>query len=339
MTHKSRHPKLKRVKDQVIVITGASSGIGLATSRLAAKRGARVVLSSRNEEDLRKACDEIREAGGRATFCVADVADEDAMDRVGETALREFGTIDTWVNDAGVSIYGKLTEVPMADKKRLFETNFWGVVNGCRTAVRIMRSRGGALINLGSEVSELAIPLQGIYSASKHAVKGYTDALRIELEHDGIPIAVTLVEPSGINTPFTEHARNYMKGAVPALPAPVYAPEVVARTILTCAEHPTRNIVVGGAGRAQILIGRVAPRLTDAYMARTMFKQQRRQDLWQEPEGSLDRPQHDGRAHGSHRGRELQSSAYTKAALSDASRVLPLLAAGLVFAAGVRRWM
>src|SRR5688572_17122254 len=170
---KNRRPK--SVKDQVIVITGASSGIGLATARMAARRGARVVMAARNEQDLKEAAEEIRVNGGRAIAVTTDVADETAVARLGEAALLEFGTVDTWVNNAGLSIYGKLTEVPLADKRKLFDINFWGVVHGCRTAIRLMKHRGGVLINIGSEVSDLAIPLQGIYSASKHAVKGYTD--------------------------------------------------------------------------------------------------------------------------------------------------------------------
>jgi NAD(P)-dependent dehydrogenase (short-subunit alcohol dehydrogenase family) len=196
----SRKPKLKALADQVIVITGASSGIGLATARLAAERGARLVLASRNEEDLRRACDEIRAKGGRATFVVADVAVPQAVDRIAATAIDEFGGFDTWVNNAGVSIYGKLTEIPLADKRRLFDTNFWGVVHGCRSAVRHLRERGGAIINIGSIVSDRAVPLQSIYSASKHAVQGYTDGLRMELEHEKLPISVTLVKPSAIDT-------------------------------------------------------------------------------------------------------------------------------------------
>ena len=119
------------------------------------------------------------------------------------------------------------------------------------------------------------IPLQGIYSASKHAVKGYTDALRMELEHDRIPIAVTLVKPSAINTPYPEHARNYIEDGVPALPPPLYAPEVVARAILRCAERPVRDIIVGGAGRMQVAMGNLAPRLTDGSWSASMFDQQK----------------------------------------------------------------
>ena len=217
---KQRAPK--KLRDQVIVITGASSGIGLATARIAARRGARVVMLSRNEEELRRACNEIRSQGGRATYAVADVADPEAVDRAGDLAAQQFGGFDTWVNNAGVSIYGKLTDVPLEDTRRMFDTNFWGTVHGCRTAIKHLQHRGGAIINVGSIVSDRAVPLQGMYSASKHAVQGYTDALRMELEHDGVPIWVTLVKPSAINTPYVEHARNYMDKA-PKLPPPVYA--------------------------------------------------------------------------------------------------------------------
>jgi len=332
----SRKGKLKKLRDQAIVITGASSGIGLATARMAAERGARVVLTSRNEEELRQACDDIRNRGGRATFVAADVADPQAMDRVGEVAIREFGGFDTWVNNAGVSVYGKLTEMPLEDKRRLFDTNFWGVVHGCRTAVRYLRGRGGAVINVGSIVSDRSIPLQGIYSASKQAVQGYTDALRMELEHDEVPISVTLVKPAGINTPYVEHARNYMDEA-PTLPPPVYAPDVAAEAILRCAEKRTREVTVGGGGRMMTVMGMVAPRTSDILMERTMFAQQKTDQPSSQTGDSLYSPGHDGRTEGPYEGRVMQSSAYTKAMLSDVTRILPFVAAGLALAAVRRR--
>jgi short-subunit dehydrogenase len=328
--------KPKRLRDQVIVITGASSGIGLATARMAARRGARVVLVARNEHDLRMATEDITIRRGRAVHVVADVAILEDLDRVAETAIREFGGFDTWVNNAGVSIYGKLTDVPMEDKKRLFDTNFWGVVNGCRTAVRHFARRGGTIINIGSIVSDRAIPLQGMYSASKHAVRGYTDALRMELEHDRLPITVTLVKPASINTPFVNHARNYMAEA-PTLPPPVYAPEVVAQAILRCAERRFREVIVGGGGRALTAIGHLAPRTMDRYMERAMFTQQKDGNRSIPPLDSLYSPTEDGEAAGPYDGHVMKSSLYTKAAMSDVTRALPYVAAGALLMAGLSR--
>jgi short-subunit dehydrogenase len=326
--------RLKKLRDQVMVITGSSSGIGLTTAELAAEAGARVVLSSRNEDDLRAATDGIRSRGGRAIFVVADVADAEAVEQIARRAVQEFGGIDTWVNNAGLGLYGRSDDIPLADKRRLFDINFWGVVHGCRAALPYLKREGGALINIGSIVSDRATPLLGIYSASKQAVKGYTDALRMELEEEGAPVAVTLVKPAAINTPFIEHAGNYMDSD-PEFPPPVYAPEVVARAILRCAERPTRDVTVGGAGKMITALGTMAPRLTDLYMENTMFDQQK-SDRPPRPEDSLYEPQRDGRRRGPSQRLTLNRSAYTRAALSDVGRMLPVIAAGAVFVAGLR---
>lgn len=252
--------KLKPLSKQTIVITGATSGIGLCTARMAAERGANVVAVARNEEALCELVEEIRAAGGNATYAIADVADEEALRRAAETARERFGTIDTWVNNAGTSIYGRIIDVPSEDLRRLFETNVWGVVYGSRIAVENLRERGGALINVGSETSDAAVPLQGMYSASKHAVKGFTDALRMEVEADKLPISITLIKPTAIHTPFTENARNYLPYE-PQLPPPVYAPELVAEAILHCAETPTRDFFVGGMAKVHSSMGLNTPRL------------------------------------------------------------------------------
>jgi NAD(P)-dependent dehydrogenase (short-subunit alcohol dehydrogenase family) len=228
---------LKKLSEQVVVVTGASSGIGLATAREAARRGARVVLVARDEIDLRSAADAIRADGGRAMYVAADVADFDQVAAVAERTVDAFGGIDTWVNNAGVSIYGRITDVPLADARRLFETNYWGLVHGSLVAVPHLRRGGGVLINVGSVLSDTTMPLQGHYSASKHAVKGFTDALRIELEEEDAPVAVVLVKPAAIDTPYPEHAANHL-GVGPKHQAPVYAPDVVAAAILDAAEHP-----------------------------------------------------------------------------------------------------
>ncbi|PYS90529.1 MAG: short-chain dehydrogenase, partial [Acidobacteria bacterium] len=269
--------QLKKLNEQVMVITGASSGIGLVTARMAAKRGARLVLAARSEEALRQLTDEIKSAGGEAIHVVADVGREADVRRISTAAVERFGGFDTWVNNAGVSVYGKLMDVPLTDLRQLFETNFWGVVYGSRVACEYLRMRGGALINIGSTLSDRAIALQGMYSASKHAVKGFTDALRMELEMDNAPVCVTLIKPSAINTPYTEHAKNYL-GVEPQNPAPLYAPDVVAETILYCAEHPERDVFVGAGGKLLSALGHYAPRLTDMLME-NMTTQQQKSDM------------------------------------------------------------
>jgi hypothetical protein len=163
----------------------------------------------------------------------------------------------------------------MEDQRRLFDTNFWGVVIGSRIAVEHLSERGGAIINIGSVLSDRAISMQGTYSASKHAVKGFTDALRMELEQDTIPISVSLIKPSAINTPYTRHAKNYFDREA-TLPPPVFAPDLVAEAILHCAENQVRDFTVG-EGKILGVMGQVAPRLMDKVMEKDMSKRQFKQ--------------------------------------------------------------
>jgi short-subunit dehydrogenase len=252
--------RLREISEQVIVITGATSGIGLATARMAAEKGASLMLIARNGEALAALSDEINRQGRRAIYHQADVSNEHDLRQAPIKALSEFGRIDTWINNAGGSIYGRIMDVPTDDFRRLFETNVWGVVNGSRIAVAYLKALGGALINVGSEVSDAPIPLQGIYSASKHAVKGFTDALRMELEADKLPISVSLVKPTATHTPFAENARNYLPYE-PQLPQPLYAPELVAEAILHCATHPMREFFVGEMSKLHSTMAKSTPRL------------------------------------------------------------------------------
>jgi len=254
--------KLKKISDQTMVITGATSGIGLTTARMAAEKGARLMLVARNEDALRKLVDEINASGGEAIYSVADVADEVALRRAADAAVQRFGVINTWVNNAGGSLYGRIMDVPVDDMRQLFETNVWGVVYGSKIAVEKLRQRGGALINLGSEVSDSTVPLQGMYSATKHAVKAFSEALRMELEADNIPISVTVIKPTAIHTPFTENAKNYLPYE-PQLPPPVYAPELVAQAILYCAENKMCEFAVGDMSKVHITMATFMPRLSE----------------------------------------------------------------------------
>src|SRR3990170_2714799 len=239
--------QLLPLHEQVVVITGASSGIGLVTAKQAARRGARVVVVARNGHDLHRAVGDIRRQGGRAIEVVADVADPDEVERVAAAAVAEFGRIDTWVNNAAVSMYGRIMDLSIEDMRRQMDVNYWGQVYGSRVAVRHMRHHGGTLVNVASALADRAIPLQGNYCAAKHALKAFTDTLRMELEEEGVPISVTLVKPASIDTPFFEKARTLI-GVEPQPVPPVYAPEVAADVILAAARRPIRELIAGGSG-------------------------------------------------------------------------------------------
>ena len=304
--------KLKPLAEQVIVITGASSGIGLATARKAAQAGAAVVLASRNDDVLRAVCKEINDAGGRAHPVSGDVGSPEDVEKIARAAIARFERFDTWINDAGVGLYGELMQTPTADHERLFRTNYFGVVNGSLEAVKHFRKRGGpgAIINLGSVLSDVATPMMGAYSASKHAVKGFTDALRIELAREKAAISVTLIKPSSISTPFADHARNLMDKAA-TVPPPHYAPEVVADAILYAAQHPTRDFEVGAGGRPFAIASAAAPGLSDRLLGAVIPPLSRRRGA-KPLSDNLYEAGVDGQTEGAHlRGRRF--SLYTEA--------------------------
>ncbi len=329
---------LKPINQQVMVIAGASSGIGLVTAKIAARQGASVVLAARNEDDLRRAVEEIRRDGGIASYAVADVTDYAAVERIAETALQEYGRIDTWVNNAAAGLYGRAMVVSLEDMRRQFEVIYWGTVYGSRVAVPQLRERGGALINVASVLAERSVPLQANYCAAKHAVKAFTDALRMELEEEDAPISLTVVKPASIDTPLFEKSKSYL-GVEPQPIPPVYAPEVVARTIIKCAQQPVRDVFAGGLGKVLSVSDNLAPRLIDRYLERTGFRKQMtvkpispdRRDGLYEPVA------YDGGERGRNwEGAVMNRSVYTQAALNP--RMTALVAAGLGLAvwAGVQ---
>jgi len=325
--------RLKPLSEQTIVITGATSGIGLATARHAAKARANVMLIARNGEALEKLENELREAGGRVASHVADVADHAQLQAAADAAIAKFGGFDTWVNNAGVSTYGTLEQTPLEDQRRLFETNYWGVVNGSLIALPTLKKRGGALINLGSELSDAFIPLQGSYVASKHAVMGFTDALRLELLAEHAPVSVTLIKPSGIDTMFVEHAKNHLDFQ-PRLPPPVYAPEVVARAILHAASHPVRDLYVGSAGRATVGLARLFPSLFDRVVSRVGVQAQRTERELVKSDG-LHASASELRERSGHNGPVRETSFYTSAAKHRSLQAALLTAATALLAASL----
>lgn len=292
----SRRPKLKPLSRQAIVITGATSGIGLATARRAAEAGACVFLIARGENDLKALCEEIQAEGGRCAYAVADVADHDALVEAADNCVRLFGGFDTWINNAGVSIYGPIRETTLEDHRRLFDTNYWGVVNGSIIAVEHLRARpgGGTIINVGSSLSDAPFPVQGLYAASKHAVKGFTNSLRIEMMRERAPVNVSLVKPAAVDTPYPQHARN-LTGEPVRNPQPVYAAHVVAEAILHCAVRPTREITVGGSASVLAAFYSAFPGVAEPLLARfgPSLMRDRRADYQTYDDGLYD-PTEDG---------------------------------------------
>lgn len=322
---------LKPLPEQVIVITGASSGIGLVTARMAALQGAKLVLAARNEDALRQLVEEIRSKGNQAIYVVADVGQEEDVNRIVKAAIAEFGGFDTWVNNAGVSIFGSCEDVSIPDMKRMFDTNFWGVVYGSRAAVKHFRQRGryGALINVGSFLGDRAAPVQSTYSASKHALHGWTDALRMELEKEKAPVSVTLIHPGRIDTPYNEHARSYISKQ-PAHRGMIYPPEAVAEAILYSAEHPKRDMFVGFQSKILAVLGAVAPRLTDKLMEIWAFpSQQSDRPSKSKDDNALYEPGYGLHERGTHQGWIRSGSLYVKASEHPALITLAVASFGL----------
>lgn len=331
--------KLKKLKDQVMVITGASSGIGLTTARLAAKSGARLVLAARSEQALRQLTNEINRAGSpaQAVYVVADVSRKEDIEHIAQVAQQRFGGFDTWVNNAGVSVYGRIDQHTEEDMRQIFETNFWGLVHGSMLAAKQLKRKGGAIVNVGSILSDFTAILQTMYSASKHAVKGFTDGLRMELEMEGAPVSVTLIQPAAIDTPYTTNAKNYMD-RTPKHAPPAYAPDTVARAIVAAAEKPVRNVVVGGGGKAFISMENWTPRLLDKFME-TAFADMEHSDEAPRPRelNGLERPMGKLKERGNYPGYTRETSFYTTAVLSPVLTTAALLGVGVGLAAWLNR--
>ena len=257
---------VRPLSEQVVVITGASSGIGRATAHLLARHGASLVLAARNESALEETAREVEERGGNAVAVPTDVSDPAQVQRLAERAVEAFGRIDTWVNGAAVSVYGTVEQLTDEEMRRVVEVALLGTMYGARAALPHLRRSGGTLIDIASVAGRRAVPLQAPYSAAKHGIVGFDEALRVELARDAPNVGVTTILPYGINTPFFNHARSKL-GVLPQPTPPAYAPEAVAEAIAWAAEHRTREIVVGGAAKGALLMQRLSPSLVDRALA------------------------------------------------------------------------
>lgn len=265
--------KLKPIQEQVVVIVGANSGIGRETALQFAQRGAKVVVAGRSLPALTALASEIRSGGGEASAHAADVSQFEQMQSLVEHAIAFYGRIDTWVHAAAVSLYAPFQQTRPDEFRRVIEVNLLGQAYGAMAALPYLKQTGGALIHIGSVESKRGFPLHSAYSASKHGMIGFIDALRVELMHDKTPVSVTTILPAGINTPFFDKTLTRL-GVKPRPSPPVYEPELVARAILHAAEHPVRELYVGGAGRMIAWMHRLAPKQTDLLFSRLAFRPQ-----------------------------------------------------------------
>jgi short-subunit dehydrogenase len=255
------------LQDAVVVITGASSGIGRSAARMFAARGSTVVLAARREEALEEVARECRNAGANALVVPTDVAHEDQVKALAERTLEQFGRIDVWVNNAAVAMFGRFEEMPAEVYDGVIQTNLFGYIYGARAALPIFREQGhGVLINNGSMVSYVGQPYTSAYVTSKHAIRGLSECLRMELI-DARDIHVATVLPATIDTPLFHHAANYT-GRAPRGMEPVYPAELVAATIVRLAEKPMREAYVGNSGRVLAKLHAIAPGLTERLMGR-----------------------------------------------------------------------
>jgi NAD(P)-dependent dehydrogenase (short-subunit alcohol dehydrogenase family) len=277
--------KLKPIENQVVVVMGASSGIGRETALRFAKRGAKVVVAARSEVGLHSLQNEIRGLGGEARAVIADVSEFEQVEAVAQRAVEEYGRLDTWVHLAAVGLFAPFDQTQPEEFRRVVEVDFMGQVYGAMAALpRIKREGSGALVHISSVVGKRSTPLESAYSASKHGVEGFLESLRVELLQEGWnSIGVTNVIPAAINTPFFTKARTKL-GVKPKGFPPIYQPGVVADAILYSAEKAPREIVAGGAGKGMLLTQRLSPRLMDAIMVRGGFGSQ----MTDEPKSTAD---------------------------------------------------
>ncbi|MEU6037756.1 SDR family oxidoreductase [Actinomadura sp. NPDC047616] len=328
--------------DRVVVVTGASGGVGRATARLFGTRRARVALLARGETGLQAAAEEVRDAGGRPLPLTVDMAHFDQVDRAADRIERELGPIDVWVNVAFSSVFAEFWDIEPEEFRRATEVTYLGFVHGTRAALDRMRPRGrGVIVQTGSALAKRGIPLQSAYCGAKHAIQGFYESLRCELMHDRSGVQMTMVHLPAVNSPQFSWLLSRLPRHAQPVP-PIYQPEVAARALVYAAEHPRRREYwVGASTVGTLLANRLVPGLLDRYLARTGYDSQQTGEprdpdqpanLWEPADGK------DGKdfgAHGVFDGRAHQRSPQTWAAQH---RLALGAAGGALAAAGVCWW-
>lgn len=267
--------ELKSINQQVVVVTGASSGIGRETALQFARRGAKVVVSARNESGLKSLVEEIRREGGEATPVTADISDFQQVKAIADTAVEVYGRLDTWVQVPATNVFATFDDITPEEFKRVIDVTLMGQVYGAMTALPHLKREGrGALIHISSVEGRRSLPYQSPYSSAKHGVEGFLESLRVELQHEGIPISVTSILPSVINTPFYDKSRTKL-GVKPTGIPPYYDPSLVADAILYVAENPRREFIVGDSGKILDVLQRISPSLVDNILLLIGFSGQR----------------------------------------------------------------
>jgi NAD(P)-dependent dehydrogenase (short-subunit alcohol dehydrogenase family) len=324
---------------RVVVVTGASAGVGRATAIEFGRQGCAVALLARGAVGLRAACDEVRAAGGTATYVEVDTSDGRAVEAAADRVERELGPIDIWVNVAFTSVFARFVDIEPDEFERVTDVNYHGYVNGTRSALRRMLPRdAGAIVQVGSTLAYRGIPLQSAYCGSKHAIQGFHESLRTELLHDGSKVKVTMVQLPALNTPQFAWVRSRLPDEAQPVP-PIYEPEVAARTIVWAAEHPNRREYWCGETTALTrLANAVAPGLLDRYLGRTGVKAQQTgqprdpddpDNLWEPLDGE------GGRDFGTHGAFDDRSKAHSPQAWASRHHGAVCSALGAVAAVGL----
>ena len=320
---------MRQTKREVVVVTGASAGVGRATVQAFARRGAHIGLIARGGAGLEGAREEVEKLGGKALVLPADVSNAEEVEAAAEAVERELGPIDIWVNNAMVSVLSPFKEMTADEFRRVTEVTYLGYVHGTLSALKRMLPRNsGTIVQVGSALAYRGIPLQSAYCGAKHAIQGFTESVRTELMHDGSQVRITMVQLPALNTP----QFDWVKSRLPRKPQPVppiFQPEVAAEAIYWAAHHKRRELYVGFFTLIAIWGDKLAPWLGDLYLAKTGYEAQqydgppepgRRENLWEPVPADM----------GAHGDFDSQAKSFSAQHWADTHRgVLALVGAGL----------